>query len=259
MSWQARLTWAYLPCHADREGRLKDAPFTLKLAILPVDNVDMNAVLDELQAKRHIVRYEVEGRRYIQIRNFARYQNPPVRETPSEIPPAPGQAQPRQALAMPGPEKAVAGPADPDLIPDQDPDPEERPAPAIPGGTWSAWDWFSKFGRQWSAKYQRLTYGQGEGDSKAIGQLSGLLDALPFDERVASQLLAAEMIAEYLADESPGRVKARHPWKWFVEGFNGFRAPRAKVQARANGPPRRDQRPTTRDVFAEILAPKAEP
>lgn len=27
----------------------------------------------------------------------------------------------------------------------------------------------------------------------------------------------------------------------------------------ATGPPRRDQRPTTRDVFAEILAPKAEP
>lgn len=122
MSWQARLTWAYLPCHADREGRLKDAPFTLKLAILPVDNVDMNAILDELQSKRHIVRYEVEGRRYLQIRNFARYQTPHVRETPSEIPPAPGQELPRQALAMPGPGKEVLSTPDPDPSPDVDPD-----------------------------------------------------------------------------------------------------------------------------------------
>lgn len=113
------------------------------------------------------------------------------------------------------------------------------PAPAIPGGTWSAWDWFTRFSRQWSGKYQRLTYGQGEGDSKAIGQLGDVLEALPFDERVAAQLLAPEMISEYLDDESPGRVKARHPWKWFVEGFNGFRAPKAKVVANgATGPPR---------------------
>jgi len=113
------------------------------------------------------------------------------------------------------------------------------PAPAIPGGTWSAWDWFSRFSRQWSGKYQRLTYGQGEGDSKAIGQLGDVLEALPFDERVSAQLLATEMIAEYLADESPGRVKARHPWKWFVEGFNGFRAPKVRVVANgATGPPR---------------------
>lgn len=124
MSWQARLTWAYLPCHADREGRLKDAPFTLKLAILPVDSVDMNAILDELQAKRHIIRYEVEGRRYIQIRNFARYQTPHVRETPSEIPPAPGQALPRQALAMPSPVKAVLSTPDLDLDPSPDVDPD---------------------------------------------------------------------------------------------------------------------------------------
>ena len=128
-----------------------------------------------------------------------------------------------------------------DSSPSPSPSQEEKapPAPAIPGGTWSAWDWLNRFSRQWSGKYQRLTYGQGDEDAKAIRNLGELLESLPFDERVAAQLLAPEMIAEYLADESPGRVKARHPWKWFVEGFNGFRAPKAKVVANgATGPPR---------------------
>lgn len=109
--------------------------------------------------------------------------------------------------------------------------PEEAP-PAIPGGAWTGWDWFRRFGSAWSQKYKTLTYGQGDGDSKAIGNLGDILAAMPMDERVAAQLLATEMIAEYLADESPGRVNARHPWKWFVEGFNGFRVPKVKVEPR---------------------------
>jgi len=235
MSLHARFTWAYLPCHADREGRLKDAPFTLKLAIMPTDDVDMDAILDELQTRRHIVRYEVDGRKYIQIRSFARYQAPHVREAPSSIPPVPCEALPRMVL---GTTKAMASTPIPDQDPDQDPSPEELPPPAIPGGTWSAGDWLSRFKRQWSGKYQRLTYGQGEEDGKATGRLAEFLASLPFDERVAAQLLAPEMIAEYLADETPGRVKARHPWKWFVDGFNGLRAPKAKVAANgATGPP----------------------
>lgn len=139
-------------------------------------------------------------------------------------------------------------------------DRNEPPAPAIPGGTWSAWDWLNRFSRQWSGKYQRLTYGQGDEDAKAIRNLGELLESLPFDERVSAQLLAPEMIAEYLADESPGRVRARHPWKWFVEGFNGFRAPKVKVSANgATGPPRGRQPSTaTRDAFAEILAERGE-
>jgi uncharacterized protein YdaU (DUF1376 family) len=180
-----------------------------------------------------------------ETKNWAEYRRKNGWGTPSEMPGVATTKCVSDSGSSPSP-----SPSPEDLSP---------PAPAIPGGTWSAWDWFNRFSRQWSGKYQRLTYGQGEGDSKAIGQLGEVLEALPFDERVAAQLLATEMIAEYLADESPGRVKARHPWKWFVEGFNGFRAPRARVEAKANGPPRRDQRTSTRDVFAEILAPKAEP
>lgn len=137
MSVYARLVWAYLPCHADREGRLRDAPFTLKHAILPGDDVDMNALLVELAERKHIVRYEVDGRRFIQIRSFLRHQNPHPREAASEIP-AQGQPEvsPRQTLAVPSREKALSSPADPDpdldLIPDPDPGRERIPAPAIP-------------------------------------------------------------------------------------------------------------------------------
>lgn len=87
MSMAARIVWAYLPCHADRSGRLRDSPFSLKLLILPNDNVDMDGILGELAERRHIVRYiGIDGRSYIQIRNFARYQKPHKNEAPSEIP-----------------------------------------------------------------------------------------------------------------------------------------------------------------------------
>ena len=115
--------------------------------------------------------------------------------------------------------------------------PAPAPAPAIPGGTWSAFDWYQRFSRFWGEKYGRF-YGQGEGDSKAIAALGDFLASMPLDERTAAQLLATEMLAEYLDDASPGRVKARHPWKWFVEGFNGLRAPKVRVAAKGPGPPR---------------------
>jgi hypothetical protein len=86
----ARYVWALLPCHADREGRLLDKPFTLKLAILPADPVDMNALLDELAGKNLITRYVAGGRHYIAIRTFLRHQHPHKNEIESEIPAPPG-------------------------------------------------------------------------------------------------------------------------------------------------------------------------
>jgi hypothetical protein len=87
LSIHARYVWAFLPCHADREGRLADKPFSLKLAILPVDEVDMDALLREIAAQGFIRRYTVGGRGYIQIRSFLRHQHPHRRECDSIIPP----------------------------------------------------------------------------------------------------------------------------------------------------------------------------
>lgn len=109
MSMAARYVWAYLPCHADREGRLRDAAFTLKLAICPLDTLDMESVLAELAARRHIIRYEVDGRRLIQIRNFSKHQKPHARETESRFPP-PHDNHEQTSLVVLVPPKAVEQP-----------------------------------------------------------------------------------------------------------------------------------------------------
>lgn len=55
----ARLAYIGLWGHADREGRLKDRPVRLKARILPFDDVDMNALLDEMARHGFIRRYTV--------------------------------------------------------------------------------------------------------------------------------------------------------------------------------------------------------
>ena len=81
-----RLLFAGLWCLADREGRLKDRPNRIKAEVLPYDNCDVDKLLDDLAQRGFIIRYEVQGNRYLQVTNFAKHQNPHVKEKPSEIP-----------------------------------------------------------------------------------------------------------------------------------------------------------------------------
>jgi len=81
-----RLLFAGLWCIADREGRLHDRPRRIKAEVLPYDDVDVNHLLDELAARSLIVRYEVDGRRYVQVTTFGKHQRPHAREVPSTIP-----------------------------------------------------------------------------------------------------------------------------------------------------------------------------
>ena len=90
MSIPARFAWAYLPCFADREGRLEDKPLTLKIEIFPNDSIDMNDLLNELESHKCILRYTINNRKYIQIRSFLRYQTPYHKEPESRIPPPEG-------------------------------------------------------------------------------------------------------------------------------------------------------------------------
>ena len=53
---------------------------------MPNDNVDMEAILNEIASKRHIIRYTIDDKKYIEIRNFLIYQKPHPNETPSKIP-----------------------------------------------------------------------------------------------------------------------------------------------------------------------------
>jgi len=82
-----RLLFAGLWTIADREGRLEDRPKKIKAAVLPYDDCDIDHLLDELEKRDFILRYEVDGEKYIQITNFTKHQNPHYKEVKSEIPP----------------------------------------------------------------------------------------------------------------------------------------------------------------------------
>lgn len=84
-----RLLFIALWTMADREGRLEDRPRRIKAEALPYDDADADALLDDLQRHGFILRYEVDGARYIQVLAFTKHQNPHVKEAPSTIP-APG-------------------------------------------------------------------------------------------------------------------------------------------------------------------------
>ena len=73
-------------CHADREGRLEDRPVRLKVQVLPYFDCDCDELLSCLEKRGFIVRYEVEGSKYIQVLSFKKHQNPHVKEAASTIP-----------------------------------------------------------------------------------------------------------------------------------------------------------------------------
>lgn len=89
-----RLLFVGLWCLADREGRLEDRPRRIKVEVLPYDAVDCEVGLAELAAHGFIARYEVDGVRLIQVRNFTRHQRITGREadTPSAFPPPTAEA-----------------------------------------------------------------------------------------------------------------------------------------------------------------------
>lgn len=82
----ARLLFAGLWLHCDREGRIEDRPKKIKAEILPYDNCDADELLGDLEAHGFIIRYSHGKRRYIQVTNFGKHQNPHIKESASEIP-----------------------------------------------------------------------------------------------------------------------------------------------------------------------------
>lgn len=120
LDFATRLLFIGLWTEADREGRLEDRPKRLKMALFPADNLDVDAALGELAVAGFIRRYEVGGKRYIQVLNFGKHQNPHVKEAASIIP-APADDEPAQdkhhASPVLAPCKHSASPAD-SLIPD---------------------------------------------------------------------------------------------------------------------------------------------
>lgn len=95
LDFAARLLFIGMWTEADREGRLEDRPKRLKMALFPADNVDIDGMLEALELKGFIRRYEACGVKAIQVVNWSKHQNPHVKEAASTIP-AEGQEQPVQ-------------------------------------------------------------------------------------------------------------------------------------------------------------------
>jgi hypothetical protein len=81
-----RLLFSGLWCHADRAGRLEDRPRKLKAEVLPYDDCDIDALLNDLAARGFVVRYQAGGVRYLQVVNFDKHQTPNIKEIDSTIP-----------------------------------------------------------------------------------------------------------------------------------------------------------------------------
>lgn len=88
---RARLTWIGLWTHCDDAGRTKDNARLIKGDIWPLDDVSLRDIEEDLAtlaAHGRIVRYEVDGKRYLEIVNWGVHQSI-QKPTPSRIPPPP--------------------------------------------------------------------------------------------------------------------------------------------------------------------------
>lgn len=88
LPFEARLLFIGLWTVADRAGRLLDRPKKIRMDIFPADSVDVEACLAGLAHLGFLHRYEVAGKKIIQITNWEKHQNPHVKEAPSTLPAA---------------------------------------------------------------------------------------------------------------------------------------------------------------------------
>ncbi|EIM14014.1 hypothetical protein [Pseudomonas chlororaphis] len=72
---------------ADKAGRLEDRPLRIKGELFPYrDNIDAESLLRWLAHEGFITRYTVGAKRFIQVENFGKHQNPHRNEPESVIP-----------------------------------------------------------------------------------------------------------------------------------------------------------------------------
>jgi hypothetical protein len=102
---EARLLAIALLNYVDREGRCEDRPARIKAALFPYEtdrDFDIESNLSELASPKvdYLVRYEVGGKKYLQIKNFLKHQRPNVNESASAHPEAPLHENDRASTKM---------------------------------------------------------------------------------------------------------------------------------------------------------------
>lgn len=76
VSMAARVLLMGIWTEADDQGVFDWKPVTLKMRIMPVDNVDVPALLAELERANAVQRFEQDGKPLGAIRNFCKFQRP---------------------------------------------------------------------------------------------------------------------------------------------------------------------------------------
>ena len=103
---------------ADREGRLEDRPLRIKAEIFPYRDIDADTMLSWLEENGFIQRYTAAGKKYIQVCEFVKHQNPHKNEPDSSIPSPDGSGATSEEIGTTSEEIGSAR-ADPGfLIPD---------------------------------------------------------------------------------------------------------------------------------------------
>jgi len=98
LSYEHRLLFQGLWNLADKEGKLEDRPKKIQIKIFPYDKVDIHKGLSALckhkkeRNRPFIVRYEIDGEKYIKIVNWHKHQKPHHTEKDSIIPDPPKDA-----------------------------------------------------------------------------------------------------------------------------------------------------------------------
>jgi hypothetical protein len=82
----ARLLFIGIWNECDDKGIFLWSPLHLKMRILPADNLDASQLLAEIEAAGNVRRYDVGGKTYGAVKNFAKFQRP---KKPNDIHPAP--------------------------------------------------------------------------------------------------------------------------------------------------------------------------
>ena len=86
-----RLLFIGLFSHADDQGRLMGHPVLVRSRVFPFDNTpmeDVETALDTFEASESIIRYNVDGKDYIQLVNWWKWQHAQW-AWPSKMPPPP--------------------------------------------------------------------------------------------------------------------------------------------------------------------------
>ncbi len=86
LSMPARLFYIGLWTEADDQGVFQWKPLSLKMRLLPADNVDAEVLLSELLENQLVTSYDIDGKGYGLVRNFTKFQRP---KKPNAIHPLP--------------------------------------------------------------------------------------------------------------------------------------------------------------------------